>query len=640
MPDLHDLLERRAERFEPSTDEDEAGLRRVRERARARARTRRFGVVGLAFVLVAGAGVGLWWAFTPVRSLQPVRTPTSPPAGTSPRIIATIDLPRGSDAPTNLLAAGGYLWYNGNDGSLRRIDPGTNRPVGKPLYCSMSPFVAFGSLWAIGDNDNACLSGSNRDFRLWRLEPRTGRILSEAPVDVPAAYGGPRQVVAGEDGNLWIASFPEWGTGDGDRGMPAHSLLTRIDPRTMRATGSVEFGKFDIAIGSGFGSIWVSETGPGPPQGTPALQRIDPKTMKSGARIPVGTDPGPPAFGFGSAWVANRLDNTVSRIDPVANAVIDTIDVPDGGLFTLAVAPDGVWALGDGRDVLSRIDPVTDRLTARIGIPVPVTYSVSPPTYAFGSIWVASWDHRTVWRIAPGSPVSIAPSPSPSPSPAPTPTQAASIADGGPCPKPPPGEPRACVTTAHGDLDGDGLLDTVSVFAWPIDGQRRPLAWHAETTLASGGTSVASIGGRTPPGSYPRVLGLFDASGDGRDEAFIKVNGGATNDVIELFGVLGGQLLPVREAGRGVLTLTVGGSIFEGDGAECTAPPGGPRRLVVASAVSSDATIFHWTETTLIWDSAVLRFGGSRSGTIHRHGDNDPRLQRFWVLRCGPVREG
>ncbi len=631
MPDLHELLERRAERFVPADD----GLARLRDRSRRRARVRRIEVSLLVLALATAAGAGLWRAFSVVRAPEPVKTPSTTAV---PKIIATIVLPRGSDAATELVGAGPYLWYTGNDGSLRRIDPRTNRPTGQPLYCSMRPFAAFGSLWATGDNDNGCLPGSQTNVRLWRLDATTGSILQERTLDVPAAFGGARQIIPGEDGQLWVASFPEWGTGDHDVGLPSHSLLTRIDPTTMRATGHVEFGKYDIRIAGGLGSIWVSEaptTGPG------TLLRLDPDTLTTSARVSVGRDPSMAVFGE-SVWVPNLQDGTVSRIDPATNLVMDTIVVPDG-VSNAVVAPDGIWTVGIERGVLSRIDPTTGSVTARIEIPVPRSSEVFPPTFAFGSVWVASPDQRTIWRVEPGARteaplVTQTPSPRSSPSPSASPTP--SFDNGAPCPVPPVGVRRACVTSAQGDLDGDGRTDTISVFAWPLDRQRYPLAWHIEADTAHGTRSTRTIGGGTPPGSYPKIIGLFDANGDGRDEAFVRVDGGATNDVVELFFVLGGRLQPVQEVGpfgSRTFSFMVGGSIFEGSGAQCTAPSGQPRRLLVLGAASSDATMFHWTVDTLIWDHDVLHLAGHRSGTIHRQGDNDPRLGRFWVLNCGSV---
>src|SRR5262249_15126866 len=100
MPDLHELLDRRAAEFEPTGP----GLGAVRERAGRRSRARRLEAATLAIALAVGAGVGLWRAFSPGAAPQPVRTP--PPQPLRPGIIATIALHRGIDMPTDLVAAG------------------------------------------------------------------------------------------------------------------------------------------------------------------------------------------------------------------------------------------------------------------------------------------------------------------------------------------------------------------------------------------------------------------------------------------------------------------------------------------------------------------------------------------------------
>jgi YVTN family beta-propeller protein len=53
------------------------------------------------------------------------------------------------------------------------------------------------------------------------------------------------------------------------------------------------------------------------PQGGPAVQ------------IPVGAGPTAVAFGLGSVWVTNGIDKTVSRVDPITDAVVATIPVGD-----------------------------------------------------------------------------------------------------------------------------------------------------------------------------------------------------------------------------------------------------------------------------------------------------------------------
>jgi YVTN family beta-propeller protein len=69
--------------------------------------------------------------------------------------------------------------------------------------------------------------------------------------------------------------------------------------------------------------------------------RIDP-SASSIVTIPVGDGPEAVVVGAGAVWVANRLDGSVSRIDPQTNEVVETIEVgnaPSG----LAFADGQLW---------------------------------------------------------------------------------------------------------------------------------------------------------------------------------------------------------------------------------------------------------------------------------------------------------
>ena len=71
------------------------------------------------------------------------------------------------------------------------------------------------------------------------------------------------------------------------------------------------------------------------------MTRIDPGSLSTHT-ITVGAGPTGIAAGAGAVWVANRLEKTVSRIDPETRTVTRTIPVgnpPEG----VAVASGLVW---------------------------------------------------------------------------------------------------------------------------------------------------------------------------------------------------------------------------------------------------------------------------------------------------------
>jgi YVTN family beta-propeller protein len=73
---------------------------------------------------------------------------------------------------------------------------------------------------------------------------------------------------------------------------------------------------------------------------------VDPADGTVLGPVPVGRGVAGVAVGAGAVWVANALDGTVSRIDPAARRVLDTVDV-GGAPHELAADPDGVWVTVD-----------------------------------------------------------------------------------------------------------------------------------------------------------------------------------------------------------------------------------------------------------------------------------------------------
>ena len=116
MPDLHDLLERRARNLRPAPMP--AAFDRAMRRAERRHRNRRIGAALLALVVFAGAGTGLWIAFQPGSPRQP------PAAVPTPGQVATVPL----DAPPSDVAvtSDGTAWIT-LPNALASFDPKTNR---------------------------------------------------------------------------------------------------------------------------------------------------------------------------------------------------------------------------------------------------------------------------------------------------------------------------------------------------------------------------------------------------------------------------------------------------------------------------------------------------------------------------------
>jgi len=129
------------------------------------------------------------------------------------------------------------------------------------------------------------------------------------------------------------------------------------------------------------------------------LSRIDPATNGVLQTIPLALtgNAGPEAiaFGAGSLWVTvtdyddsgDPLAGSVLRIDPASGHVQATIAVGRSP-FAIAVTPGAVWVVASDDNTLARIDPANEDVVATIAVctnPVGVTSG-------FGSLWVACAD--------------------------------------------------------------------------------------------------------------------------------------------------------------------------------------------------------------------------------------------------------
>jgi len=130
-----------------------------------------------------------------------------------------------------------------------------------------------------------------------------------------------------------------------------------------------------------------------------SVTRIDPVANKIVETIIVGKSPcSGLAAGLGALWVPNCGDKTVTRLDLKTGKAAATLPfgVPDseGGLATGAGS---LWMMTDKKGTLARIDPATNKPVAEIYV-APGSYAV-----AFGedAVWVTSSEKNLVTRVNP-----------------------------------------------------------------------------------------------------------------------------------------------------------------------------------------------------------------------------------------------
>jgi len=130
---------------------------------------------------------------------------------------------------------------------------------------------------------------------------------------------------------------------------------------------------------------------------SPTVDPIEAETIE--AAIFSGGAPYHVIAAFGSIWVSNHHSNSVSRIDPATDEVVERIDVgiQPGGLLAAAGS---VWVTNYGANTVSRIDPATnDSVPFETGDGL----TCGTPALAGGLIWVGQCDEGVTAGLDPES---------------------------------------------------------------------------------------------------------------------------------------------------------------------------------------------------------------------------------------------
>ena len=166
-----------------------------------------------------------------------------------------------------------------------------------------------------------------------------------------------------------------------------------IDPETNAVVGNVAVGSNPGPMAKGNGSIWVGNLDDRTVTRISVQRHARTRSIPLNGRTPTGL-----GFGGGGLWIAHGLRGQVSRVDPRANRVLDTIDVADPGSRrgSVAVGAGSVWA-AFGDSTLARIDPKRADLDG-------ATFAGAGPAgvaVTAGSVWVVNSGDATVSRFRP-----------------------------------------------------------------------------------------------------------------------------------------------------------------------------------------------------------------------------------------------
>jgi YVTN family beta-propeller protein len=284
-----------------------------------------------------------------------------------PALAATIvtTLPVGDHAVSSAFD-GRYLWVASASGVIAQVDTTIDQVIrtvklrGRPVGVAVTPE----GVW-VADNGGDTVT---------RLNAGTGQ--PNATVHVGANPLGFAQV----DRDLWVFS-------------QAAQQANVIDPRTARVTRTVPLP----GLGGGYpaiagGGIWVPDLA----GTTRSVWRVEPDTGQVTRRIPTEAHPAEIAFAFSSGWVTD--DQGVIRFDPATGKEQARVTGVGRQLDGIETTPDAVWVVSVADNLLSKIDPATNRATASISVCTGPRHL----TVVHGDVWVTCFDAGILVKVHPG----------------------------------------------------------------------------------------------------------------------------------------------------------------------------------------------------------------------------------------------
>jgi YVTN family beta-propeller protein len=323
-------------------------------------------------------------------------SPTARPAGPAQAVIAVGQRPGVPSA-----GEGAVFVPNTGDGTVSRIDPGSNRVTATIRIGDQPAFYhrtceekwnvhAFmGPSFHVRDCDlpSALSAGAgalwvlkNDEQMAVRIDPGTGHVVARIPL------GFTPFDIATTDHAVWITGYYD-------------DQLVRIDPASNQLVARLTLPDGAAGIAASDQAVWVTSSIGG------QVSRIDPATNRVVAGIPIacpsncsqGSVPLAIAATPDAIWVRTVGDGQLVRIDPQTNRVATAFDVTFSvgrdGQDHLAVMSGALWVSGIS---LQRIDPQTNRVSGTVDVN---TTSVSG---GYGSLWVTDIFGR-IERITPAT---------------------------------------------------------------------------------------------------------------------------------------------------------------------------------------------------------------------------------------------
>jgi DNA-binding beta-propeller fold protein YncE len=303
------------------------------------------------------------------------------------RISARIRVP---GHPFRIAAGTRFIWVLGRGPAgacsvgrpctVFRIDPETNRVVGKPTRLRMDAWDL-----AVGDRS---VWVTRFDGRVLRIDARTGRI--NALIGARPIYFG-TAIAFGEE-FVW--------TGNDDGRYRRGSTVTKLDPATNHVVGqpvAIAGPEGPQSIAFGGRALWVADH-------SGWLVKVDPTTSKVVARQRLRFGPHGVAATNRAVYVADAHADRLLEADPRTAGIRRMAKLSPGSIFPV-VGAGSIWSSSAEQwtvpmrdDRVLRIDPETLSIAEILH----VGGNVPSVGFGFGSAWAADATGRVV-RITPAS---------------------------------------------------------------------------------------------------------------------------------------------------------------------------------------------------------------------------------------------
>jgi virginiamycin B lyase len=138
--------------------------------------------------------------------------------------------------------------------------------------------------------------------------------------------------------------------------------------------------------------IWVLNTN--------RIEKITVQGKRPVITVPIPDACGALVVGYHAVWVASCKEQSIYRVDHKTGKILAIIrsGIADlHGEISLAVGDNAVWVLSDSAGLLSRINPNTNRVEAKIAV-LPNSYCAA---YGYHSVWITNTAKASVQRIDP-----------------------------------------------------------------------------------------------------------------------------------------------------------------------------------------------------------------------------------------------